>query len=70
MLQRFDGSLFYVLAESQSAPATDDLIVWLNGGPGCSSLYGLLAENGPLLARKGGHLEVNPFAWNANANVL
>jgi carboxypeptidase C (cathepsin A) len=30
----------YIFITSKNAPATDDVVVWLNGGPGCSSLLG------------------------------
>lgn len=34
-------SIFYVFLTSMSRPLKDDLVLWLNGGPGCSSLEGL-----------------------------
>jgi len=33
-------SLHYVFVESKSDPANDPVIIWFNGGPGCSSLLG------------------------------
>lgn len=30
----------YIFITSKSNPATDDVVLWLNGGPGCSSLLG------------------------------
>ncbi|XP_051144146.1 serine carboxypeptidase-like 40 [Andrographis paniculata] len=48
------------------------LLLWLNGGPGCSSLgYGAMEELGPFrVHRDGKTLYHNPFAWNHVANVL
>ncbi|XP_027068005.2 serine carboxypeptidase 1 [Coffea arabica] len=63
--------LFYYFAESQNS-STKPLVLWLNGGPGCSSLgAGAMTELGPFRVSKGGKtLWKNPNAWNNVANVL
>ena len=39
--------LYFAMAESRNDPDTDPIIVWLQGGPGCSSMLGMFTENGP-----------------------
>jgi len=64
-------SLHYVLVESQNDPETDPLILWLNGGPGCSSMDGLFYEHGPFVFVDDSlNLTWNPYSWNTNASVI
>eukprot|EP00959_Pyramimonas_sp_CCMP1952_P347633 7281733-Pyramimonas_sp.AAC.1 len=42
-----DANLFYWYFESREHPATDPLVLWLTGGPGCSSQIALFEELGP-----------------------
>jgi len=45
--------------------------MWLNGGPGCSSLEGFLQENGPFLWNYGTFKPVkNPWTWVKLTNTL
>ncbi|GMR36557.1 hypothetical protein PMAYCL1PPCAC_06752, partial [Pristionchus mayeri] len=63
--------LHYWFVESQNEPSTDPLIFWFNGGPGCSSLDGLLNEMGPYVANEDGKtLRENEWAWNKLASVV
>lgn len=65
-------SLFYAFVESQNDPAKDPLVLWLNGGPGCSSLGGgFLSELGPFFpSPTGAKLVPNKYSWNRLANML
>ncbi|OSD01947.1 alpha/beta-hydrolase [Trametes coccinea BRFM310] len=49
----------------------DDLIFWTNGGPGCSSLEGLLQENGPFQWSYGqAHPTQNEYSWTNLSSIL
>ncbi|KAL4467104.1 hypothetical protein ABPG72_019314 [Tetrahymena utriculariae] len=65
-----DSDMFYILFESRSNKSQDPLILWLNGGPGCSSLLGLFEELGPYKITQDNTLTSNPYSWNNKANVL
>ena len=63
--------IFYWFVESQRSPETDPLLVWTNGGPGCSGLLGKLTEMGPFrVAANGTALDFMPYSWNREANVI
>jgi len=73
-----DKYIFYWLLEpdfsdtagdglSKDDPAQVPLVIWLNGGPGCSSLEGLMIENGPFRlvdGDSGWRLKVDPHSWH------
>ncbi|CAO2829666.1 unnamed protein product [Amaranthus hypochondriacus] len=63
-------SLFYYFVEAESDPLSKPLVLWLNGGPGCSSLgVGAFSENGPFRPTQNA-LTTNHFSWNKEANML
>ncbi|KDO31600.1 hypothetical protein SPRG_19505 [Saprolegnia parasitica CBS 223.65] len=62
--------MFYWHVESQSAPSTDPLVLWLNGGPGCSSLGGFFTEIGPFVVQRGLNVKRNPYTWARKANLV
>ena len=63
--------LFYIFTPSQSNPEKDPIILWLNGGPGCSSLEGFLEEIGPVIFKPYSKKPVlNEYSWNKNASVF
>ncbi|KAJ4833226.1 Serine carboxypeptidase-like 20 [Turnera subulata] len=68
--------LFYYFVESEGNPSKDPVVLWLNGGPGCSSFDGLIYENGPFnfeAAKTRGDLpklHLNPYSWSKVSSVL
>ncbi|KAF9622658.1 hypothetical protein IFM89_032579 [Coptis chinensis] len=65
-------ALFYYFVESPQNSSTNPLVLWLNGGPGCSSLgFGAMEELGPFRVNGDGKtLFRNDYAWNNVANVI
>lgn len=59
-------ALFYYFVESPENSSTNPLVLWLNGGPGCSSFgIGAMAELGPFRVNADGStLFQNPYGWH------
>ncbi|PWZ12637.1 Serine carboxypeptidase-like 40 [Zea mays] len=65
-------ALFYYFVEAARDASAKPLLLWLNGGPGCSSVgYGAMIEIGPFrITSDNKTLSRNENAWNSEANVL
>ncbi|EPB87281.1 hypothetical protein HMPREF1544_05902 [Mucor circinelloides 1006PhL] len=65
-----NANLFFWMIENEIKPDNEKLIIWLNGGPGCSSMDGLFLENGPFRVNPDLSLSINEGGWqNYATNV-
>ncbi|XP_042008722.1 serine carboxypeptidase-like [Salvia splendens] len=62
--------LFYYFFESRSKNSSAPVVVWLTGGPGCSSSLALFFENGPFHLTKDYTLAWNEFGWDQESNLI
>ena len=64
--------LHYWLVEAENAPDSAPLVLWLNGGPGCSSLDGFIYEHGPFRTDPTDPTKLVRFAhtWVQHAHML
>ncbi|KAG7533143.1 Alpha/Beta hydrolase fold [Arabidopsis thaliana x Arabidopsis arenosa] len=67
-----EPSLFYYFFEAEKHPETKPLTLWLNGGPGCSSVGGgAFTELGPFYPTGYSRgLRINSMPWNRASNML
>ncbi|KAK3002750.1 hypothetical protein RJ639_017880, partial [Escallonia herrerae] len=69
-------NLFYYFVSSERNPQLDPVVLWLNGGPGCSSFDGFVYEHGPFNFEVGNStgtlpvLHLNPYSWSKVSSVI
>ncbi|CAH1392267.1 unnamed protein product [Nezara viridula] len=66
----FNSNLFFWFFPSEADPKNAPVVLWLQGGPGSSSLFGLFCENGPFSVDKSLALAERKYYWSQLFNVI
>ncbi|KAI8321753.1 alpha/beta-hydrolase, partial [Martensiomyces pterosporus] len=61
---------FWLVANTTNTQNKDKLVLWLNGGPGCTSLDGVFMENGPYKFQGPNKLKFRDFSFSQQFDVL
>ncbi|KAJ1772351.1 Cell death protease [Coemansia sp. RSA 1843] len=65
-----DVMFFWLLANTTNTQNQDKLVLWLNGGPGCTSLDGLFMENGPYKFDSANRIKFRDYSLTQQFDVL
>ena len=69
--QPYPNNLFFWFFESRKDPANSPLAVYIQGGPGSSSMVSVGSENGPCFINQDSNsTTLNPWSWNNEVNML
>jgi hypothetical protein len=64
------SALFFWFFESRNNPETSPVTLWLNGGPGLSSMFGVFRELGPCKMNRDGTTSNNRNSFTRSSNML
>lgn len=67
---RLNKKYFFWFFESRNRTVRPPTTLWLSGGPGMSSMLGLLMENGPCRVQKNSTTTFNQYSWTESSNML
>ncbi|KAK4455746.1 Alpha/Beta hydrolase protein [Podospora aff. communis PSN243] len=65
-----NGNMFFWHFQNKHIANKQRTVIWLNGGPGCSSEDGALMEIGPYRLKDQNTLVYNDGSWNEFANIM
>ncbi|KAI1096759.1 carboxypeptidase S1 [Rostrohypoxylon terebratum] len=68
--QDYPVNTFFWYFKAQKSPESAPLVIWMNGGPGGSSIFGLFNENGPCYITSDITPKPRDYSWNKDYNVL
>jgi vitellogenic carboxypeptidase-like protein len=70
-LQKESGkNTFFWYSEALDGNSSAPVLLWLQGGPGASSLFGMFTEIGPFAIAPGGVVEPRKTNWNEHYHLL
>jgi serine carboxypeptidase-like clade 1 len=71
-----ESEFFYYFVKSERNPKSDPLLLWITGGPGCSSFEAFMYEIGPLNYKQVKYngslptLVLNPNSWTKTSSII
>ncbi|XP_046426243.1 venom serine carboxypeptidase [Neodiprion fabricii] len=68
--KEYQSNTFFWFFPSQINPKSAPVVLWLQGGPGATSLFGLFTENGPFRVTSNKTLELRKYSWTKAHSVL
>ncbi|XP_071811456.1 probable serine carboxypeptidase CPVL isoform X1 [Apostichopus japonicus] len=66
----YNSNMYFWFVPAETNPSTAPILLWLQGGPGGSSLFGLFIENGPFSVTKDGKLKERQWAWTKKYSMI
>jgi vitellogenic carboxypeptidase-like protein len=67
----YNSNMFFWFFPAQNGNKPDTpVMLWLQGGPGASSLFGLFTEVGPIYIDGNNNIQLRPVTWNKNYHLL
>lgn len=67
---KYNSNLFFWFFPAAQDAENEPVVLWLQGGPGASSLFGLFEENGPFVVNEDLNLTHRQYSWHTNHNLL
>ncbi|PRD21474.1 UNVERIFIED_CONTAM: serine carboxypeptidase CPVL [Trichonephila clavipes] len=68
--QTFNNNLFFWFFPAMNNDHNAPIILWLQGGPGTTGLFGLFIENGPFVLQANMSAKIRPYNWAESFNVI
>ena len=70
-----NGNMFFWFFPAEESPETAPVVIWLQGGPGSSSMFGALKLHGPILTTVDENNNLtgvakNPNSWGRKHNMI
>ncbi|GAB6033418.1 hypothetical protein CHUAL_013178 [Chamberlinius hualienensis] len=66
----YESNIFFWFFISKHGPANDPVLMFINGGPGTSAMFGLFGEIGPFFVNSEMNLEKRLYNWVDNYSVI
>uniref|UniRef100_A0A670Y9N4 Carboxypeptidase vitellogenic like n=1 Tax=Pseudonaja textilis TaxID=8673 RepID=A0A670Y9N4_PSETE len=66
----YNSNLFFWFFPAQDQPEKAPVLLWLQGGPGGTSMFGLFVEHGPYVVQKNLSLTERKFPWTSKFSML